>query len=48
MNQLENAGNARVQGAEAAFNYRVVPALSLGGSASYTDAHLDTTAPVIG
>ena len=48
VNQLENAGNARVQGAEAAFNYRVVPALSLGGSASYTDAHLDTTAPVIG
>jgi outer membrane receptor protein involved in Fe transport len=48
VNQLENAGNARVQGAEMAFNYRVIPQLALGGSASYTDAHLDTTAPVIG
>ena len=48
VNQLENAGNARVQGAELALNYRVLPALALGGSASYTDAHLDTTAPVIG
>jgi outer membrane receptor protein involved in Fe transport len=48
VNQLENAGNARVNGAELAFNYRFVPALSIGGSAAYTDARLVTTAPVLG
>ncbi len=48
VNQLENAGNARVKGAEASFNYRIIPALTLGGSAAYTDARLDTTAPVLG
>ena len=48
VNQLENAGDARVQGAELAINYRVIPTLSVGGSAAYTDARLDTTAPVIG
>jgi iron complex outermembrane recepter protein len=48
VNQLENAGNARVRGAELAFNYRIVPALSLGGSAAYTDAKLVTEAPVLG
>ncbi|HVC01890.1 MAG TPA: TonB-dependent receptor [Steroidobacteraceae bacterium] len=48
VNQLENAGNARVKGAELTFNYRIIPALTLGGSAAYTDARLDTTAPVLG
>ncbi len=48
VNQLENAGNARVKGAELAFDYRIVPALTLGGSAAYTDARLETTAPVLG
>ena len=48
VNQLENAGNARVKGAELAFDYRIVPALTLGGSAAYTDARLDTPAPVLG
>ena len=48
VNQLENAGNARVQGAEMAFNYRIIRPLTLGGSFSYTDAYLDTTAPVLG
>jgi iron complex outermembrane recepter protein len=48
VNQLENAGNARVRGAELAFNYRIVPALSLGGSAAFTDAKLVTEAPVLG
>jgi iron complex outermembrane receptor protein len=48
VNQLENAGNARVRGAELAFNYRIIPALSLGGSAAYTDAKLSTAAPVLG
>jgi outer membrane receptor protein involved in Fe transport len=47
VNQLENAGNARVDGAELAFNFRVVPAFTLGGSAAYTNARLTTTAPVL-
>jgi iron complex outermembrane recepter protein len=47
VNQLENAGNARVRGAELAFNYRILPALSLGGSAAFTDAKLVTEAPVL-
>jgi outer membrane receptor protein involved in Fe transport len=48
VNQLENAGNARVRGAELAFNYCANPALTLGGSMAYTDARLTTAAPVIG
>jgi outer membrane receptor protein involved in Fe transport len=48
VNQLENAGNARVRGAELTFNYRTSPALAFGGSMAYTDARLTTTAPVIG
>jgi iron complex outermembrane recepter protein len=48
VNQLENVGTARVTGAELAFNYRVLPALTLGGSAAYTNARLTSTAPVIG
>jgi iron complex outermembrane recepter protein len=48
VNQLENAGTARVTGAELAFNYRVFSALTLGGSAAYTDARLTSSAPVIG
>lgn len=48
VNQLENAGNARVQGAELTFGYRILPTLTLGGSAAYTDAHLVTAAPVLG
>jgi iron complex outermembrane receptor protein len=48
VNQLENGGNARVKGAELAFNYRIVSALTVGGSAAYTDARLDTSAPVLG
>jgi iron complex outermembrane receptor protein len=47
VNQLENAGTARVTGAELAFNYRVLSALTLGGSAAYTNARLTSTAPVI-
>jgi iron complex outermembrane recepter protein len=47
VNQLENAGTARVTGAELQFNYRVLPALTLGGSAAYTNARLSSTAPVI-
>jgi iron complex outermembrane recepter protein len=48
VNQLENAGNARVRGAELSFNYRTGPTLAVGGSMAYTDARLTTTAPVIG
>jgi iron complex outermembrane recepter protein len=48
VNQLENAGIARVTGAELQFNYRVLTALTLGGSAAYTNARLTSTAPVIG
>jgi iron complex outermembrane receptor protein len=48
VNQLENAGTARVTGAELAFNYRILPALTVGGSAAYTNARLTSTAPVIG
>jgi iron complex outermembrane receptor protein len=48
VNQLENAGTARVTGAEMAFNYRVLSALTLGGSAAYTDARLTSTPAVIG
>jgi iron complex outermembrane receptor protein len=48
VNQLENAGTARVTGAELSFNYRVLSALTLGGSAAYTNARLSSTAPVIG
>jgi len=48
INQLVNAGNARVQGAEASFGYRILPELTLGGSAAYTDAFLTTPSPVLG
>jgi iron complex outermembrane receptor protein len=48
VNQLENAGTARVTGAELAFNYRVFSALTLAGSAAYTNARLSSSARVIG
>ncbi len=48
INQLVNAGNARIQGAETSFAYRVLPNLTVGGSAAYTDAQLMTAAPVLG
>lgn len=47
INQLVNAGNARVRGVEAQGSFRVVPALTIGGSAAYTDARLTTPAPVL-
>jgi iron complex outermembrane recepter protein len=47
VNQLENAGTARVTGAEMAFDYRILPALTLCGSAAYTDARLTSTPAVI-
>jgi outer membrane receptor protein involved in Fe transport len=48
INQLVNAGNARVQGAETSFNVRVTPQLTIGGSGAYTDARLTTPSPVLG
>jgi iron complex outermembrane recepter protein len=48
VNQLENAGVARVTGSELAFNYRILAPLTVGGSAAWTDARLTSTAPVIG
>src|SRR5277367_1691259 len=47
VNQLENAGTARVTGAEMAFNYRILSALTLGGSAAYTNARLTSIPTVI-
>jgi iron complex outermembrane recepter protein len=47
VNQLENAGTARVTGAEMAFNYRIISPLTLGGSAAYTNARLTSTPAVI-
>jgi outer membrane receptor protein involved in Fe transport len=48
INQLVNAGDARVEGAEGSFGYRILPDVTLGGSGSYTDAFLTTPAPVVG
>jgi iron complex outermembrane receptor protein len=47
VNQLENAGTARVTGAEMAFDYRIIPALTVGGSAAYTNARLTSIPTVI-
>ena len=48
INQLENGGDARVKGAELSVAARVMPRLTLSGSAAYTDAKLTTTAPGLG
>jgi len=48
INQLVNAGNARIQGAESTFAYRVTPALTVNGTAAYTDAQLTTTSGPLG
>lgn len=48
INQLVNAGDARIEGVEASFDYRVLPDLMLGGSGGYTDAFLTTPSPIIG
>lgn len=47
VNQLENAGTARVIGAELQFNYRIGSALTMSGSTAYTHARLTSTAPVL-
>jgi len=48
VNQLENAGTARVTGAEMALSYRILAPLTLSGSAAYTDARLTSPASVLG
>src|ERR1700693_4408379 len=48
VNQLENAGTARVTGAEMACSYRIFAPLTLGAAAAYTDARLTSSAPVLG
>jgi iron complex outermembrane recepter protein len=48
VNQLENAGTARVKGAEMALSYRIFSPLTLSASAAYTDARLTSPAPVLG
>jgi iron complex outermembrane recepter protein len=47
VNQLENAGTARVTGAEMALSYRIFAPLTLSASAAYTDARLTSPAPVL-
>jgi iron complex outermembrane receptor protein len=48
VNQLVNAGDARVNGAEGSLSYRLLPQLGLLATASYTDAKLTTDAPLLG
>jgi iron complex outermembrane receptor protein len=48
INQLVNGGDARVNGAESSFSYRVLPDLTLFASAAYTDAKLTTDSPLLG
>jgi len=48
VNQLVNAGNARVDGAEATVSYRLLPQFNLLLTGAYTDAHLTTPAPLLG
>jgi outer membrane receptor protein involved in Fe transport len=48
INQLVNAGNARINGVEGTFTYRVLPPLTLNASGAFTEAHLTTPSPVLG
>jgi iron complex outermembrane receptor protein len=48
INQLVNAGNARVNGAESLLSFRLVPGMNVIVSATYTDAKLTTPAAVLG
>ncbi|KUR74668.1 TonB-dependent receptor [Novosphingobium sp. FSW06-99] len=48
INQLVNAGNARIQGVESNFVLRLVQGLSLTGAGAHTVARLTTPAPVLG
>ena len=48
VNQLENGGEAQVKGIEISGQYMPVSSLTLGGSASYTDARLTEDSPQLG
>jgi iron complex outermembrane receptor protein len=48
INQLVNAGDARVTGAEASLSYRLLPRLSVLATGAYTDAKLTTQATILG
>lgn len=48
INQIENAGDARVQGVEASANYRLPGDLLVGATASFTDARLTTPVASLG
>ncbi|PHR56116.1 MAG: hypothetical protein COA43_14400 [Robiginitomaculum sp.] len=48
VNQLVNAGDAKVNGAEVSLSYRLLPHLNVLATGSYTDAKLSTAAPILG
>jgi iron complex outermembrane recepter protein len=48
INQLVNGGDARVNGIDSSFSYRVLPDLNILASATYTDARLTTVSPLLG
>lgn len=48
INQLVNGGDARVNGVDSSFSYRVLPDLNVLASATYTDARLTTVSPLLG
>ncbi len=48
INQLVNAGDARVKGAEASLSYRLLPHLNVLATGAYTDAKLTTQAAILG
>ena len=48
VNQLVNAGNARVDGVEGTLSYRLLPRFNVLVTAAYTDARLTTPAPLLG
>ncbi|MET0271955.1 MAG: TonB-dependent receptor [Phenylobacterium sp.] len=48
VNQLVNAGDARINGAEASLSWRLLPSLNVLATGAYTDAKLTTAAPLLG
>jgi outer membrane receptor protein involved in Fe transport len=48
VNQLVNAGDARINGAEVSLSYRILPRLNVLATGAYTDAKLTTAAPLLG
>lgn len=48
VNQLENAGDAEIDGAEFSASYELTPDLTVGGCVTYIDARLATAVPDLG